>query len=839
MTTPDQYTLPEQPVATPVERPKALFDDVDGVIGLRAGACRVAGASRVIDVWLYGDPPGALLDAALWSLRPAPGAPRPTVDSVVSVAASVDADGTPIPSHLTLALDDVLPGRGVYQLRLDPAALGGLGISIDPLRVFVALHLRPECGDVGDCVDVPPVAEKLAAPDYDTLARDYTALRATLLERLQFEDPTADTSVADLDIALIELFAHLGDLLHYRLDRTATEMWLASARRRANVTRLARAVDFPVQPAISAATTVQVVVGHVTGQDPHADIEAGDVATDAGTAVTPGATCFTLESPMTVYSSHAEIALYDWTEDDARLTVGATSAVLVRPPASAALSLADWLPAGALLGFEVVAVDDPTRQRQWAAGAIETAADTWPREPLASRPAQIVQVTSVAPFTDPLNPTADLVRVFWNESDALTAAVPCSVEVRAGTRVGVARLGLVSAHHGLLVDGPATLAPVDRVTGLPADPALEQVAEYLMVAAGPEAQPGLAHRPGGRPWQLEVQVTLPNGSIVPATRVTSLLRAPGSGFSVVVDADDELPARLRFRTGVLGLTPPSGSLVSARYQVGAGPDGNAAPNTTNRLVRSSTAVGVPCVWIDVSDAGGGAVRARNLTPGRGGVAAQSLDDVRRDAPQAYSAQPRRAVLISDLPSFAVEVPSVVRASANRSWSGSWPVGVVAYETPETDEGADGDPVAEAAVASSVQSTLDAVRMCGTEVVSVVATPVGILIALTVCLYPGSDPETSRAEILAALRPGTPDAPGLFAPGAHPMGSSVYLSTVIAVVAALPQVDAVSVTEARRLSDPAGTLQVVLAMGPDEVAVCDDDSDEPDRGRIVLSIEGGR
>jgi len=130
-------------------------------------------------------------------------------------------------------------------------------------------------------------------------------------------------------------------------------------------------------------------------------------------------------------------------------------------------------------------------------------------------------------------------------------------------------------------------------------------------------------------------------------------------------------------------------------------------------------------------------------------------------------------------------------------------------------------------------------MCGTEVVSVVATPVGILIALTVCLYPGSDPETSRAEILAALRPGTPDAPGLFAPGAHPMGSSVYLSTVIAVVAALPQVDAVSVTEARRLSDPAGTLQVVLAMGPDEVAVCDDDSDEPDRGRIVLSIEGGR
>jgi hypothetical protein len=839
VTTPDQYTLPEQPVATAVERPKALFDGVNKVIGLRAGACRLVGSNRVIDVWLYGDPPGALLDATLWSLRPAPGAPRPSVQSVASVAASVDADGTPIPSHLTLALDTVLPGRGAYQLRLDPVALASLGVSIDPLRVFLALRLRPECGEVGDCVDAPAAPMKLTAPDYDTLARDYNALRATLIERLKFEDPTADTSIADLNVTLIELFAHLGDLLHYRLDRTATEIWLVSARRRANVTRLARAVDFPVQPAISAATTVQVVVSHVGGQDPHADVEEGDVATDAGTAVTPTTTCFTLESAMRVYSSHAEIAMYDWTEDDAALAVGATSAVLVRPPVSGGIGLAGWLPVGSLMGFEVVAVDDLAKQAQWAAGTLETAADVWPREPLASRPAQVVRVTSVVPFTDPLNPSVDLVRVFWNESDALTAAVPCSVEVRGGTCVGVARLGLVSAHHGLLVDGPATLAAVDRVTGLPADPASEQVSDYLMVAAGPEADPGLSHRPGGRPWQLDVEVTLPNGSIVPATRVTSLLRGPAGGFSVVVDADDELPARLRFRTGVLGLTPPSGSVVNARYQVGAGPDGNAAANTTNRLVRTSTAVGVPCIWIDVTDADSHDVRARNLTPGTGGLAAQSLDDVRRDAPQAYSAQPRRAVLISDLPSFAVQVPTVTRASANRSWSGSWPVGVAAYETRETDEGASGDPMAEAAVASSVQSTLDAVRMCGTEAVSVVASPVGILIALTVCLYPGSDPETSRVAILAALRPGTPDAPGLFAPGAHPMGSSVYLSTVIATVAALPQVDAVSVTEARRLSNPAGTLDVVLAMDPSEVAVCDDDNNYPDRGRIVLSIEGGR
>jgi hypothetical protein len=63
--------------------------------------------------------------------------------------------------------------------------------------------------------------------------------------------------------------------------------------------------------------------------------------------------------------------------------------------------------------------------------------------------------------------------------------------------------------------------------------------------------------------------------------------------------------------------------------------------------------------------------------------------------------------------------------------------------------------------------------------------------------------------------------------------------VVAAVAALPGVDAVQVTEARRLSDPPGTLESVLPMGPAEIAVCDDDAAAPDRGRIELTIEGGR
>ena len=173
----------------------------------------------------------------------------------------------------------------------------------------------------------------------------------------------------------------------------------------------------------------------------------------------------------------------------------------------------------------------------------------------------------------------DLLRVFWGANEALQAPVPCSVDQSAGAEVGVARLGLLRAHHGLLVDGPGTIAPIDPLTGLVADPQTTEVGDYLLVLAGPEAAPGLAHAPGGRPWRLEVSVTLPNGTQIPAERVTSMLRAPAAGFSVVIDADDEMPARMRFRTGALGLVPPAGSVVGARYQVGAGPAATSPPTS--------------------------------------------------------------------------------------------------------------------------------------------------------------------------------------------------------------------------------------------------------------------
>ena len=830
----DAYTQPEQPVASAVLRPRALFASPSTVVGLRAGSTRFDGSTRTVSVWLYGDPPADLVDHALWHLD---GTPRVEVSTDGTIVpAGTDPSGNPVPAHVDLVVTTTsggLPNRAPYRLGIDPAGLAGHGLELDPLRAFLPVRLRPECGDAPDCVKVPAPPLPLTPPDYDTLARDYAGLRAMLMERLGALEPGSDDSPADITITFVELMAHLGDLLSYRQDRVATESWLPTARRRAAVTRHARLVDFAVPPAISASTTVQVLVARTNNAttDKNFTVLPGDTATDAaGNPDTDAdAANFTLENtvPVTVRASHAEVALYDWTEADARLEPGATSAVLVRPTPGQGVALSTWLPAGALLAFEVVDPGPAGAHDTWArrgtAWPPNTSPDAPIREPLASHPAQIVNVTHAVEITDPLSPGLPLVRVFWDASEALIREVPVSITTSGGSpRVGVARLALVSAHHGLCVDGPRAIRPFDPLTSGTPDPTATEVSDYWLIRAGTA---GLSCAPGGRPWQLDVTLQLPSSVEVPATRVTSLLRAPSDGFAVVVDHDDDDPPRLRFATGALGQPPPIQTAVTARYQVGSGPAGLIAPNTLTRLVRSTSSPTQPCNWQDAAPN----VTARNLTPGLGGAPAMPLDDVRRDAPQAYIAEPRRAVLISDLPPFALQVAGVARAAARRSWSGSWPVGFVAVES-STDVD---DPALDAAVGN----VMDAVRMAGTEVVAVSATPIGLLIALTVCLTPGTDTSVARLAILGTLRPGTAGA--VFAPTSHPLGTSVYVSTVIAAVAAIAGVDAVRVTEARRLSEPTGTLHNVLTMGSTEIAVCDDDATAPDRGRIELTIEGGR
>ena len=806
-----------QPICPPLRRPEKLFDPATTVHGLRAAQARVDGGQRILGVWLYRDPPGALASPGLWALEPSPGGA-----AVAVTGATVEPSPTP---HVELELAGA-PDPALYRLRVEPP----VGVDFDPLRTWLPVRLLPECPDLGSCFE-PPVepALPLPSPVHDYLARDWRSVRHALLEYLVHRRPEADLSIADPTVTLIELFAHVADVLNYRLDRIATEAYLETARARTSVRRHARLVDFELLEAASARTTVLVEVP--PGAAP-VSVAAGQVAADE-----PGSTlAFTLERDLTARAELGEIPIYDFGEEGCCLPEGATECVLVRPTPADALG-PTWLDPGDLLVFEVVDPVDRDAHRKWAhrlqAWPVESPAPSF-RPPLPSRTAQVVELTEVEPFEDPLFPALELTLVRWRPEDALGRSYAVAVDAGSGgDEVAVARANLVPGHHGRLIDGPpgSTLAALPRVGE---DPATTAIGAYSLLAAGAPARSG---RPGGagialdesgRPHRLEVTIRLPSGVSAGAEYVPTFLDPDASSaeFPFVLDVEEEEPPILRFRTGAVGLAPPLGSTVSARYEVGGAAAGNLPANALSVLEENTAVPDTVPVWELVE------VSVRNPAPAVGGRDRMPLDVARRDAPEAFAVEPLRAVLPADHAAAAADSPLVQRSMARRSWSGSWPLVTTVVDLTVTGEAA-------VEARAGLQTELDELRMIGTEAAVVDGTAIGILLVLDVCVLPGAEGQAVRAQILSALRPGTDERPGLFHPSHLSLGSAVYLSTVLAAVAAVPGVDAVEALEARRLDEPTGTVQEVITFGPDEVAVLDDDPARPERGRIDVRMRGGR
>lgn len=90
----------------------------------------------------------------------------------------------------------------------------------------------------------------------DYTSRDYTSIRADMISQIQQRMPTwTSRDPSDFGITLVELFAGMGDMLSYHIDRVANESYLDTATRRDNILALARLLDY--KPAdIFPATTV-------------------------------------------------------------------------------------------------------------------------------------------------------------------------------------------------------------------------------------------------------------------------------------------------------------------------------------------------------------------------------------------------------------------------------------------------------------------------------------------------------------------------------------------------------------------------------------------------------
>lgn len=94
-------------------------------------------------------------------------------------------------------------------------------------------------------------------PQVDYTSRDYAAIRDDLIALIPYVLPEwTSTDPSDFGITLIELFAYMGDMLNYYIDRAANEGFLTTATQRSSVLSIAKMLNYTPSTGTPATVTL-------------------------------------------------------------------------------------------------------------------------------------------------------------------------------------------------------------------------------------------------------------------------------------------------------------------------------------------------------------------------------------------------------------------------------------------------------------------------------------------------------------------------------------------------------------------------------------------------------
>jgi hypothetical protein len=699
-------------------------------------------------------------------------------------------------------------GRGdfsAYTLRLvvsptDDAVPPGF----DPQLAAVRFSFKVACPSDFDCRDEPECPEEsVETAEIDYLAKDYASFRRLMLDRQSVTMPAwRERNPADLQVMLTELLAYVGDHLSYYQDAVATEAYLGTARRRSSVRRHARLLDYFVDEGRNARCWVHIAVDAaadgfllpagtpLTTADPREpvtlDVTAYERLPDA-------ATVFETMHDALLRESRNEIAFYTWSDTECCLPIGATRATLVDAPATG-------LTQGDLLLFEEVR--DP----------VNGSAANADRERR-----HVVRLVRAEERTDPLTGAAVL-DVEWAESDALPFALCLSAVVPGAgggselARTAVARGNLVLADHGRTYrqEAPVPAVAPERT---PYRPRLTRPGLTFRVPYRPDGPAATALAP------VEVEA-LPAITLESAEGVwrpqRDLLNSDRFSTEFVAEVESDGEVRLRFGDGVRGRRPASLTAFAATYRVGGGRAGNVGAEALGRIATEQP----------------GILAIRNPLPARGGTDPESLEQVRRYAPEAFRVQ-QRAVTEADWAEVAQRHPAVQRASAQFRWTGSWHTVYVTLDR------RGGRTVREdPKFRREILAHLDRFRLAGYDLELRDPVFVPLDLALEVCVKEGHFRRDVHRELRKAFS--DTDASGFFHPDRFSFGDSVFVSRIYRRAMEVEGVRWVRVTRLQRWSrSPAGELEAGrLDVAPEEIARLDNDPNFPENGRLEILMEGG-
>ncbi|MGW0630287.1 putative baseplate assembly protein [Streptomyces sp. NPDC002758] len=742
------------------------------------------------------------------------------------------------------------PGNhSTYVLRLvTPDARGGPGgrplPGIDPRYARLEFSFKAHCATGLDCAAAQPIEPPPPGPEIDYLAKDYASFRQLILDRLSLVLPEwRERHVPDVGIVVAELLAYVGDQLSYYQDAVATEAYLATARQRISVRRHARLVDYRVHEGCNAQVFValeteaerttlhprhlQFLALHqpVAGLPPVLGPEDLERIPYGGYEVFEPLG----EEPFEARAARNRITFHTWGDRDCMLRAGATTATLRDPKRQLALHVGD------VLVFE-----------ETKGAHSGDAADADP----ARRHA--VRLTAVdASGVDPLAEPADLpvVEIAWAEEDALPfplylSAVGEPPACALVTDITVARGNIVAADHGRTVHreplgtvaaGGTLACCADEGRPAETDPEPAPFTPTLRQLPLTHREPYDSHAPAARLTAQDPRRALPQIALVQRGDA-----APPGGWrwaprpdlmdsgplyrDFVVETDNDGRAHLRFGDGRLGRRPEAGTRMVAGYRVGNGPAGNVGAGAVCRLLLRDGRGAVDGITV------------RNPLPAAGGQAPERLEEAKSRAPVEFRTRLKRAITEEDYAALAAGTDGVQRASAAFRWTGSW------YEVLTTVDPL-GRTEPDDELLRRVARRLRRYRRIGHELVVAPPAYVPLDVELAVCVRPGFVQGRVRAALLDAF--GTRSLPGgrlgFFHPDSLTFGQGVAVSRLVAAALAVPGVASAEVTRLERLfASPNGELtDGFLRIGPCEVARLDNDPSAPERGRLVLTLGGGR
>jgi hypothetical protein len=724
---------------------------------------------------------------------------------------------------------------------------------LDPVRRATVFSFMASCPTDADCVPAPCPPLVRDEPLIDYLAKDYASFRRLLLDLLPALDPDwVERSPADLGIALVELLAYTGDRLSHYQDAVAGEAYLDTVRHRISARRHARLIDYRMHDGRNAWTALALQVnGNGTiarGTPVMTTLPAGYAPTDITVERLDRdpklreVVVFETAHDAAPRAVNNTLRIHTWGDEECCLPAGATEAFLYAVPATTAQR--PVLAPGAHLVLEEVlgertgsAADADPAHRVLV--RLEEVDDT-PTDPLYAR---TILAGGALKLRAGAEPPLPLTRVRWRRADALAAPLCLSARLEDDTlvrNVSVAYGNVILADHGLTRTEPHTPADLG-VDGrlavtygpLTMEPRPQLPTVSLSTGAFEVDRTDLGGDVRDALPALTLLVTDAAGDVHGWTSVPDLLDSGPFDEQFVAEVDDDGRAELRFGDGEYGRALEADIAgLTVVYRVGNGRAGNVGHDTLQTIA--------------LTGAPGFVGEIRNPLAATGGVDAETVEQVRRRAPEAMRAVLKRAVTEADWVRAARELDDVSSAVATFRWTGSWLTVFIAVDPVDRADLVDlpdGRTRLEPAFERRIRAWLTRFRIAGHDIELRPPRFVGLELAVEVCAKHGYFRTDVRNAVRDALSARVlPDGSrGFFHPDAFAFGDDVYLSRLYAAIERVTGVDSVAIRKLVRFGQPQRDEldRGVLEIGPWEIARLDDDPSFAEHGVLTVTARGGK